>query len=255
MNSTDNTQRFTEKADNYTKYRPTYPEEFIEYLAENSGISENCIVADVGAGTGKLTKQLLEKSATVYAVEPNKNMLKSCIAYCKDLKGLFPIDGSSEHTTLSENSVDLITVAQAFHWFNVDNTKTEFKRILKPHGKVVLVWNKRDVQKEGFSADYEKLMTQYGDDYKINDHKILINDALLQGFFKDGKFETVTFENNTYNSYETFLGRALSSSYSPKPHAQNYNNFINQIETIFNKYNEDDVIRIDYKTVAYIGEI
>lgn len=137
----DSKDKFTNKVEEYIKYRPSYPKEFIDYLFNEVGISSDSIVADIGAGTGILTKQFGDKVRTIFAVEPNLNMRTACQEYCSHLQNMVLIDGSAEDTGLEDGSVNFITVAQAFHWFDRDKCKMEFKRILKANGKVVLVWN------------------------------------------------------------------------------------------------------------------
>jgi len=119
----DSKDKLTNKVNEYIKYRPSYPKEFIDYIINEVGISSKSTVADIGAGTGILTKQLGDRVKRIYAVEPNTNMRTACQEYCSDLKNVISIDGSAEDTGLENNSVDFITVAQAFHWFDRDKRK------------------------------------------------------------------------------------------------------------------------------------
>ena len=127
----NNKERFTNKVGNYLKYRPSYPQEFIDYLVSEVGLSRSSVAADIGAGTGILTRLLADKVKTIYAVEPNLKMRTACENYCDMVENFVAIDGSAEDTTLANNSVDFISVAQAFHWFDRTKTKLEFQRILK----------------------------------------------------------------------------------------------------------------------------
>ncbi len=118
--------KFTDKVIDYLKYRPTYAQEFIDYLINNVGLSKNSVVADIGAGIGILTKQLGDKVKTIFAVEPNLNMCSTCKQYCGSMKNFMAINGSAEDTGLNDNSIDFITVAQAFHWFDRKRIKIEY---------------------------------------------------------------------------------------------------------------------------------
>ncbi len=148
----DGREKFTGKAAEYRKYRPDYPQAFIDYLRREIGMGRDSIVADIGAGTGILTRQLGEHVKQILAVEPNPEMRMACETYCRDLAGFTAVDGSAEDSGLPEGAVDLITVAQAFHWFDQDRAKREFQRILKPAGRAVLVWNRREPESELIQA-------------------------------------------------------------------------------------------------------
>src|SRR4030042_737804 len=139
----DNRDKFTDKAGHYMKYRPSYPLEFINYLINATEMNRDSVVADIGAGTGILTKLLAGKVKKIFAVEPNSDMLMKCMKHLKGIKNFTGIDASAENTTLPDGSVDFITVAQAFHWFDKEKAKTEFKRILKTGGKVIIIWNNK----------------------------------------------------------------------------------------------------------------
>ncbi|HEX2954981.1 MAG TPA: methyltransferase domain-containing protein [Bacillota bacterium] len=160
----DNKEKFTTKATDYVKYRPLYPQAFIDYLIQEVGLAKDSVLADVGAGTGILSKQLANRVKLVYAVEPNLPMRKACKTYCVSCENVTAVDGSAENTTLSPHSVDFITVAQAFHWFDREKTKREFQRILKPGGKVILVWNSR-VPEDDLTKENDQLFRRVCPDF------------------------------------------------------------------------------------------
>ena len=136
-----NENKFNGMGKIYSKYRPSYPFSFIDYLFTDVGISQNSIIADIGSGTGILTRQLLEKGCKVYGVEPNADMRVIAESNLREFPGFTSVNRGAENTTIDDNSVDYITVAQAFHCFDRERLKKECHRILKPEGKVVLVWN------------------------------------------------------------------------------------------------------------------
>lgn len=125
----------------YERGRPAYPATGVALLAARLAIGPGSTVADVGAGTGKLTRALVDLGATVIAVEPLESM--------RDQIGVtapraVPFDGTAEAMALRDGSLDAITVAQAFHWFDGPRALAEFHRVLRPGGRLGLIWNERD---------------------------------------------------------------------------------------------------------------
>lgn len=140
-------KKYTSNAEKYSKFRSEYPKEFIDYLYESVGLHKNAIIADIGSGTGKLSNQLLLKGSNVYSVEPNDDMRRFAEKDLSKLPNFISIKGTAENTTLQNSSVDFITVGTAFHWFDMNEFKKECRRILKPKGKVILVWISRPVNR------------------------------------------------------------------------------------------------------------
>jgi len=250
----NNTEKFSNKSEVYTRYRPSYPEEFIKFLRKTIHTCEDRIVADVGTGTGILTKQLANKVQKVYAVEPNDGMRKSCIEYCNKLKNVIIINGSAENTTLPDKCVDIITVAQAFHWFDREKTKFEFQRILKPNGKVVLVWNSRDTENELIKENYI-LLERFCPNFKGFSEGSSVTPNAYNDFFKQGSCDYKVFTNNLIMTLDEYIGRNLSSSYSPLKNDENYINFVEGLTRIFHKYSSNDRLIFPQKTYVYIGNI
>jgi SAM-dependent methyltransferase len=246
----DNTKKFTNKSEAYAKYRPSYPEKFIEYIRQSLG--ENKIIADVGAGTGILTRQLAQNQKIVYAVEPNDEMREACENSSRDIRNISIINGTAENTMLEDKSIDIITVAQAFHWFDMEKTRTEFKRILKSDGRVVLVWNSHDDKDELTRENrvlFERLCTNFnGFSGGCKPHT---NDD----FFKDGVCDYKIFPNDSTLTFDEFIGRSLSASYAPLKEDTVYDEFIEGLKNIFNKYSVDGKLTFPQNTYAYIGEI
>ena len=168
----DPTTRFSDRVDNYIKYRPGYPPEVLQYLKDKCNLSSQSFIADVGAGTGIFTQLLLEQGYTVYAVEPNEAMRDAAIAQLSSNQKFIPVNGTAEATTLTDASADLIVCAQAFHWFNNEATRLEFERILKPTGKVALIWNNRLTKVDEFSVAYDALLKNDSVDYNKVNHQI-----------------------------------------------------------------------------------
>jgi SAM-dependent methyltransferase len=133
---------FSSAADVYERARPSYPAAAVEWIAERTSLGPGRTVLDLGAGTGKLTRLLVPTGARVIAVEPLAEMR----AQLEDvLPGIESLDGTAEEIPLPDGSVDVITCAQAFHWFNVELAVPEVARVLADDGVLVLVWNTRDL--------------------------------------------------------------------------------------------------------------
>ena len=124
------TQRFSSRVENYIKYRPTYPQAVIDCLRDKCGLAPTSVVADVGSGTGIFSQLLVNAAAQVYGVEPNRDMRDAAVRLLRGQSNFISVDGTSEATTLPDHSVDIVTAAQAFHWFDRVAARREFVRIL-----------------------------------------------------------------------------------------------------------------------------
>ena len=203
------TSRFSDRVNNYVKYRPGYPPEVISHLEKECRLSVGSKVADVGAGTGIFTALLLEKGYTVYAVEPNEPMRAEADRQLSHYDTYHTMSGTADKTGISAKSMDLVVCAQAFHWFNTPETKAEFKRILKPHGYVALIWNNRDVEADAFATAYELLLQQQSGDYERVNHQNL-SETDFVNFYRDGKYSLVILHNQQVIDFEELAGRAFS---------------------------------------------
>lgn len=143
-----NEKKFDAKGSVYAKGRPAYPEQIFEYLIKTNVLKEDATVADIGSGTGIFTLQISPFVNKTFAIEPNDDMRDKAELLYNDFSNIVSVNGTAEATTLKNTCVDLITVAQAFHWFDRKSFKLECQRILKKNGKVFLVWNDRDTSSE-----------------------------------------------------------------------------------------------------------
>lgn len=245
-----NEKRFDGKGEVYSKFRPSYPSEFIDYLFNYVGLSADSVVADIGSGTGKLTKQLLERGCRVYGVEPNPDMRKIAEEKLDGFGGFVSVDAVAEKTTLPDSSVDFITVAQAFHWFNRESFKQECRRILKPGGKVILAWNSRDEKSEAVRENAE-VNRKHCPGFVYFTVGMNFDTCDFHDFFS-GEYETRTFEFVLDFDENSFIGRNMSSSYAPK---ENTDAYISDLTDLFNKYKSGDILSIRHFTHSYIGEV
>lgn len=247
--------RFTNKAQKYEKYRPSYPKKALNIILEECEIELNndIIVADIGSGTGKFTELLLETSCVVYAIEPNDNMRAIAEAKFIGNHNYNSINNTAENTGLDNNSIDLITVAQALHYFNLDKTKDEFRRILKTNGKVVLLWNFR-YRESDFMKEYEKIVyTFHSKDIQPTFAQDKMNDEIYNILFSKYKVFSIPYSQEL--NFDELWGRVLSSNHSPRADDPNYNDLYKNMKRLFDKYQHNNKITFEYRTKVIIGSI
>lgn len=244
-----NEQKFTGKAEFYEKYRPSYPNELIDFLYENARCDAVC---DIGAGTGKFTRCLLQKPWRVTAVEPNSDMRGKL----SDIKGITLVNAPAENTGLSEHSFGLVTAAQAFHWFNEEAFKQECKRILTPNGKVAIIWN--NFVKEGLAARQTELCCKFCADFKSSGgHTGRRSDKEGDEFLRGGYFrelDVVEFSGERVFDHDSFIGETLSRSYAPRAGEPNYEPLIDELNVLFSEFeSEENKAAVKTNTVCYLG--
>ena len=248
------TNRFSNRVENYVKYRPHYPDEVLEFLVSELALKQDSVIADIGSGTGISSELFVKNGNAVYGVEPNKKMRKAAEEAFKKCQNFISIDGTAEHTTLNSRSIDLIIAGQSFHWFDLRKSKKEFERILRPHGIVTLIWNERKSESSEFMGDYETLLNTYGIDYKEVKQKN-VNEKVLGEFFEKNKYKTRLFSNCQEFDFAGLRGRLLSSSYAPTKGHPNYDPMIDSLQDIFKKHQQNGEVRFDYDTRLYSGRL
>jgi SAM-dependent methyltransferase len=245
--------RFSNRSDNYAKFRPGYPAKVIEILKDDCGLSETSVIADLGSGTGILSELFLQNGNSVLAIEPNAAMRQVAERLLQRYEKFRSINAAAEATTLEPGSVDFVTAAQAFHWFDRARAKIEFARILKPAGWVVLIWNERQLDSTVFLRAYEDLLLRYGTDYeKVRHEKVT---AEIAEFFSPGSFELQTLENAQHFDFESLKGRLLSSSYAPDQGHPNFVPMLEELEGIFYANQKDGIVKFEYETKVYYGHL
>jgi SAM-dependent methyltransferase len=250
----DSKERFSNRVDMYVKYRPSYPAEAIAYLYETVGFRTDCDVADIGAGTGIFSRLLAEKGTRVIAVEPNRAMRAAAEQALGALPNFRALEGAAEETGLPDQSVDFIVCAQSFHWFDRQAAQKEFRRILKPGGKAVLIWNTRLTEGSPFLEQYDQLLKEFATDYEKVNHKNITRETLVP-FFKDGKMYEAKFGNFQLFHFEELKGRTLSSSYVPLPGHPNYEPMLARLRELFDRTQQGGTVRFEYVTELFWGEV
>jgi ubiquinone/menaquinone biosynthesis C-methylase UbiE len=273
MTFADAKQRFSNRVADYVRYRPGYPSALIDLLRTECGLRSDHVVADIGSGTGLLAKVFLENGNRVFGVEPNEEMRSAGEEYLSTHKNFLSVAGSSENTTLSDSSVDFVTAAQAFHWFEPIATRREFLRILKPKGWVVILWNDRRVSETSFGRAYEDLLVRYGIDYtRVKEAYPEMQD--MEQFFgkhrserpdrsgtsralqeRGRKIQRHELPNFQEFDFDGLAGRLRSSSYAPKEGQANYAPMMAALSELFEANQKNGVVRMDYTTQIYLGQL
>jgi SAM-dependent methyltransferase len=249
----DSTQRFTGRVEDYARYRPSYPPELLDLLRRECGLSEDTVVADVGSGTGILARLFLENGNRVIAVEPNEEMRRAGESLLREHDRFESVTGRAEATTLPQGSVDLITSGQAFHWFDPVPARQEFARVLRPGGRVVLVWNDRRKHGAPFQEAYEGLLETYATDYAEVEHGRRGSLENVRSFFAPNPVHTGTFSNRQYLDYDGLLGRLRSSSYVPAEGQSGNREMLGELQRIFREHENGGQVVMEYVTRAYYG--
>lgn len=249
----DNTKKFNGIADEYTQSRPSYAAEFIKCLFSKYDFSDSSVVADIGSGTGKFAKQILDKGCNVICVEPNTDMRLVAEKELCEYPNFKSVAGSAENTMIPDSSVDFITTAQAFHWFDTPSFKKECSRIIKPEGKAFLIWNARN-NEALINKELHRVYSKYCPEFKGFSGGTKPHDDRIKYFF-DNNYEYITFDNPLYFDREKFISRSLSSSYSLKKYDSNFDLYIKETEKIFDEFETDGFVKIENRTVAYVGTI
>lgn len=253
MPASNATSRFSDRVENYVRYRPGYPAESLWCLKDNCGLTTNHVVADIASGTGIWTRMLLENGNPVFGVEPNAEMRAAGERLLASFPNFTSLAGTAEATSLPNASVDFVTTAQAAHWFDRTGSRREFARILKPGGWLVLLWNERVTDSTAFLREYEQLLLTYGTDYADVRHENTTE--LLHEFYNAAPFQQRGFTNRQVFDYSGLEGRLLSSSYAPGPEHSNYPAMLQDLRRLFDAHAVDGRVGVDYVTRVYFGRL
>ncbi|MFO1093741.1 MAG: class I SAM-dependent methyltransferase [Planctomycetaceae bacterium] len=203
------TTRFSDRVADYVRYRPSYPAAAIDTILDGLVAAERLTAADVGAGTGISARLLAERGVRVIAVEPNVEMQLGAEPHPR----VAWQTGTAEATGLDAGSVDLVLCAQAFHWFRQSEALAEFHRILRPGGRLALMWNKRD-SRDPLTAGYRQAIADVDGESAIEMREY--DPGIMD---RDGQFTPATYfetPNEQRVDLAGLIGRATSASYVPK---------------------------------------
>jgi SAM-dependent methyltransferase len=252
MPAKNSTTRFSSRVDDYIKYRPHYPVEIIDLLADRCGLTPASVIADIGSGTGILTRLFLENGNPVVGVEPNREMREAGESYLAEYRRFTSMDGTSETTRLPSHAMDFIVAGQAFHWFDPVKSRAEFQRILKEEGWLVLLWNDRRIDTTPFLRDYEALLQAFGTDYNEINHKNVQDQAVFAAFYGAAPFEAA-FDNVQRFDFDGLMGRLRSSSYMPGLDDPKHAAMAQHAREIFDRHQQGGRVLFEYDCRIYYG--
>lgn len=247
-----NTERFSNRVENYIRFRPHYPKEIIPFLKKEIGLTSQWTVADIGSGTGISTELFLQNGNSVFAVEPNKNMRQAAEALFHGDDTFISVDATAEATSLPNHSIDLIVAGQAFHWFDPIKAKNEFQRIAHGRSYLLLLWNERKLE-SSFQQAYEQMLLDLAPAYE-QVCQFQVDDALISEFFSPHPYKIKSLSNFQYFDFEGLKGRLLSCSYAPLQDHPNYHPIMQRLEQLFDQFNVDDKVMFEYDCKLYYGQ-
>ncbi len=246
--------RFSDRVDDYIKYRPHYSQDVVQALQRACGLRPEHTIADVGCGTGLLAQIFLANGNRVTGVEPNREMRIAGESYLAAYPNFSMVDGSAEATGLADASADFVIAGQAFHWFRPNDTRAEFARIVTPEGWVVLVWHDRDTTSKPFLRAYEDFVRRHSTDYEQVAHKYLASYDALQRFFAPDEVKLIEQRNRQALDFDGLRGRLLSSSYVPKA-GEKYEAMMRELPHLFSSHAESGHVALEYDTKIYYGHL
>lgn len=246
----DPTRRFTERAEGYARYRPGYPEGFIDSCVTR--VPPPAAVADIGSGTGILSRPFLERGYPVWAVEPNDAMRRRAETDLSGEENFHSVRGRGESTNLDDHTCRLVCCAQSFHWFANEVAVREISRVTQIGGIVCLVWNRRRTD-DPFSSAYHELIERYAVSIGRADHRDLLFDT-ISSLFEGRTITHERFDNVQKLEWDALWGRVQSSSYAPGPDHPSYEPLRREMRKLFDAQSKRP-IEFFYDTEAYFIEI
>lgn len=250
----DSVNRYNHCAEHYQRFSSGYPIALLEALRKECGLSPRYTIADIGCGSGQLSSLLAQHGYRVIGVEPNEALRAAAGKQLAKFSCFQALKGRAERTRLAPNSVDFITVGQAFHWFPLEASRDEFRRILRPEGSVALIWNKRRVLSGEFMREVEAINVQFGTDYTTVQNKLILPQYADALFGEDNYFYQV-FDNSLWLTYEQFRGLMLSRSYLPDHCHPAFWELLDRIDECFARFEKDGRVYFELDTVLYHGKV
>ncbi len=250
----DAKQRFSSRVSDYVRYRPDYPSEILPLLEKWCSLRPEHTIADIGSGTGLLSRLFLEYGNRVFGVEPNAEMRAAGEEFLRSFPKFTSIAGSAEATTLPTDSVDFVAAGQAFHWFQLPAAREEFHRILRAQGRAVIIWNERLLDETPFLRAYESLLLRFGTDYSKVSESYPRAEQMLE-FFHPNEFTSHALPNFQEFDFAGLSGRLRSSSYAPAPGHPQFEPMMRELRRIFDAHQEGGVVRMEYRTRVYAGKL
>ncbi len=253
----DSRKRFSDRVADYVKYRPGYPLAVLAHLRDELGLRPEHVVADIGSGTGIFSRLLLDNGNMVFGIEPNREMREAAEHSLEAYTGFKSMSATAEATTLPDATVDFVTCAQAFHWFEPMRARRELSRVLKRGGQAILVWNIRLETGAAFYEEYEALLRNHCPDYIETRHGGggLANPEALARFFGARQPRFFSCANKQVFDLAGLEGRLLSSSYAPRPGHPAHEPMMRDLSELFGRHERNGRVSFEYETKAFSGAL
>lgn len=249
--------RFSGRASFYARHRPGYPDAVIRILEQRADWNPQQTIADIGAGTGISSELFLRHGNTVWGVEPNADMRSEAAHWQARYPEFHLVDGLAEDTRLPNASVDLVVAATAFHWFDATRCRHEFRRILRPGGRVALLWNLYQSPETPLVRAFEELAARFGNKgrHSWGRERHNISKAAARLFGNEKAYDAHYLENNERLDFEGLRGRLLSASYVPLPGDDRFEPMLAELHALFAQYASGGFVELRYQTAIYLGEL
>ena len=240
---------FSLKAEKYARYRWGYAPQSIQTIFDVTRITKESCVADIGAGTGILTKEFIGRVKQVFAVEPNPEMRAIAAKELEQYPSCQVVDGRAEATTLADHSIDLITAAQSIHWFEPQAAKKEFLRILKPGGWLAICRN------YGTDSESSEALQKVFPSESDTSALMLGKSKPRSFYYSGGEYLKQDFPFKAQVTWEEFMGSLSTASYAPDEGSSLYAEFERGARRIFDRFSSNNLIELHGVTELYLGQI
>ena len=242
--SIESATRFNDRADDYVKYRPTYPAAAMDAILSGLGPPEDLVAADLGAGTGISARLLADRAVRVIAIEPSPGMRRAAAPHAN----VTWMSSRAEATGLQSQTVDLVLSAQSFHWFQAADTLVECARILKPRGRLAIIWNRRS-KTDAMTDGYRRAIADVGGESRIEQMAFDPDVVAQSNLF--APVERTSFPNLQRLDLDGLIGRARSASYCPKdgPAAERLRELLSDLWEVHADH--EGLVTLVYQTEVY----
>ena len=248
------TESFSGIAEVYARHRPDYAPDSVRFLRDNAGLTSASVVVDVGSGTGIFSRRLLDGGLRVIGVEPNDDMRAEAESVLAGRPWYSSRNGTAEATGLPDRCADLVTAAQAFHWFDKPRFRAECRRLVRNDAPVAIVWNVRETT-DALARGLVDVCRDHCPGFTGLERGVTESTAEYPLFYRGGAYLTHTFRNDFTWDWPAFLGRSLSSSYAPRKDDRSYAPFVADMRLLFERHQRDGAVQIANVTLCLLGRV